>query len=244
MLRESLARSLRFEGYAVTTAADGVEALHRFPDVRPDVLVVDVMMPRLDGIEVCRRLRRDGDRTPVLLLTARDAVRDRVLGLDAGADDYLVKPFAHEELLARLRAMLRRTGSTADEAPLVVGDLRLDPQTWQVRRADRDISLTRTEFGLLELLMRHPRQVLTRAQLYEGVWGCDLDGSTNSLDVYIGYLRKKLESGGEERMLHTVRGVGYKLLGLTSDPAVGRQRLQGLTSDLAVGDRRLRAAEP
>ncbi|SDU59689.1 response regulator transcription factor [Jiangella alkaliphila] len=227
VLRESLARSLRFEGYAVTTAADGVEALHRLPDVRPDVLVVDVMMPHLDGIEVCRRLRRDGDKTPVLMLTARDAVRDRVLGLDAGADDYLVKPFAHEELLARLRAMLRRTTSTGDEAPLLVGDLRLDPQTWQVRRADREISLTRTEFGLLELLMRHPRQVLTRAQLYEGVWGCDLDGSTNSLDVYIGYLRKKLEAGGEPRMLHTVRGVGYKL--------------QGLTSDLAVGDRRTRA---
>ncbi|TDD96298.1 response regulator transcription factor [Jiangella asiatica] len=209
VLRESLARSLRFEGYAVTTAADGVEALGRLPDVRPDVLVVDVMMPVLSGIEVCRRMRRDGDRTPVLMLTARDAVRDRVLGLDAGADDYLVKPFAHEELLARLRAMLRRTAPSGDQPPLVVGDLRLDAQTWQVSRGDREITLTRTEFGLLELFMRHPRQVLTRTQLYGGVWGSDLDGSTNSLDVYIGYLRKKLEAGDEPRMLHTIRGVGY-----------------------------------
>ncbi|HEY9411289.1 MAG TPA: response regulator transcription factor [Jiangellaceae bacterium] len=216
VLRESLARSLRFEGYAVTTAADGVEALERLPDARPDVLVVDVMMPRLDGVAVCRQLRSAGDTTPVLMLTARDAVRDRVLGLDAGADDYLVKPFAHEELLARLRAMLRRTATSGDNRPLVVGDLRLDPQTWQVSRGDREISLTRTEFGLLELLISHPRQVLTRAQLYEGVWGCDLDGSTNSLDVYIGYLRKKLEAGGEPRMLQTVRGVGYSLR--ASDP--------------------------
>ena len=216
VLRESLARSLRFEGYAVTTAADGVEALERLPDARPDVLVVDVMMPRLDGVAVCRQLRSAGDTTPVLMLTARDAVRDRVLGLDAGADDYLVKPFAHEELLARLRAMLRRTATSGDNRPLVVGDLRLDPQTWQVSRGDREISLTRTEFGLLELLISHPRQVLTRAQLYEGVWGCDLDGSTNSLDVYVGYLRKKLEAGGEPRMLQTVRGVGYSLR--ASDP--------------------------
>lgn len=211
MLRESLARSLRFEGYRVSTAVDGVDALDKISEVRPDVLVVDVVMPRLDGIEVCRRLRSESDRTPVLVLTARDAVRDRVRGLDAGADDYLVKPFALEELLARLRAMLRRSEGPADDVPLLVGDLRLDPARWQVVRGARDITLTRTEFGLLELFMRHPRQVLTRAQLYQGVWGSDLDGSTNSLDVYIGYLRKKLEAGGEPRMLHTVRGVGYML---------------------------------
>lgn len=210
-LRESLARSLRFEGYTVATAADGAEAIERLPDLRPDALVLDVIMPRLDGVGVCRRLRDHGDRTPVLLLTARDAVRDRVRGLDAGADDYLVKPFAYEELLARLRAVLRRAGGTVDDPPLVVGDLRLDPGRWQVVRRAREITLTRTEFGLLELLMRHPRQVLTRTQLYEGVWGRDLDGSTNSLDVYIGYLRKKLEAAGEPRMLHTVRGVGYAL---------------------------------
>lgn len=210
-LRESLARSLRFEGYTVATATDGAEALAALPDVRPDALVLDVMMPRMDGVEVCRRLRERGDRTPVLMLTARDAVRDRVRGLDAGADDYLVKPFAYEELLARLRAVLRRAGASADDPPLAVGDLRLDPSRWQVVRGSREITLTRTEFGLLELLMRHPRQVLTRAQLYQGVWGCNLDGSTNSLDVYIGYLRRKLEAEGEPRMLHTIRGVGYTL---------------------------------
>lgn len=210
-LRESVARSLRFEGYSVTTAADGLEALDRLGDVRPDAVVLDVMMPRLDGIETCRRMRERGDQTPVLVLTARDAVRDRVLGLDAGADDYLVKPFAYEELLARLRALLRRTGGSDDEPPLVVGDLRLDPGSWEVTRGDRGIRLTRTEFSLLELLMRHPRQVLTRTQLYEGVWGWNMDGSSNSLDVYVGYLRRKLEAGGEPRMLHTVRGVGYTL---------------------------------
>jgi two-component system response regulator MprA len=210
-LRQSLARSLRFEGYTVTTAVDGADALSRLPDVRPDAMVVDIMMPRVDGVEVCQRMRRDGDLTPILMLTARDAVRDRVRGLDAGADDYLVKPFAHEELLARLRAMLRRTAEPIDRSPLVVGDLRLDAPRWQVARGDRPLTLTRTEFGLLEILMAHPRQVLTRAQLYEAVWGANLDGSTNSLDVYIGYLRKKLEAGGEPRMLHTVRGVGYVL---------------------------------
>lgn len=210
-LRDSVARSLRFEGYNVVTASDGVEALEKLAEIRPDALVVDVMMPRLDGIEVCRRIRDNGDRTPVLMLTARDAVRDRVTGLDAGADDYLVKPFAYEELLARLRAMLRRGGDGGDEPILVVGDLRLDPAMWEVTRGGRAISLTRTEFSLLEFFMRHPKQVLTRAQLYEGVWGWDLDGSSNSLDVYVGYLRKKLEAGGEPRMLHTMRGVGYVL---------------------------------
>jgi two-component system, OmpR family, response regulator MprA len=214
VLLVSLARSLRFEGYEVVTAGNGVEALGHLSVVRPDVVVLDVVMPRLDGIEVCRRIRDAGDRTPVLMLTARDAVRDRVRGLDVGADDYLVKPFAHEELLARLRAMLRRVGSTADEHPLVVGDLHLDPKRWHVVRGERQLTLTRTEFGVLELLMRHPGQVLTRAQLYENVWGANLDGSTNSLDVYVGYLRKKLEANGEPRMLHTVRGVGFVLRSL------------------------------
>ncbi len=211
VLRESLARSLRFEGYAVSTARDGIEALEVLPDVRPDALVLDVVMPRLDGIETCRRMRANGDRTPILVLTARDSVHDRVRGLDAGADDYLVKPFAREELLARLRAVLRRTSTKVDDPPLALGDLRLDPGRWSVSRAGRQITLTRTEFGLLEMLMRHPRQVMTRAQLYEGVWGYDLDGTSNSLDVYVGYLRRKLEAGGEPRMLHTVRGVGYAL---------------------------------
>jgi two-component system, OmpR family, response regulator MprA len=210
-LRESVARSLRFEGYAVTTAGDGVEALDRLSQVRPDAVVLDVVMPRLDGIEVCRRMRDGGDRTPVLILTARDDVPDRVRGLDAGADDYLVKPFAYDELLARLRALLRRGGASTGDAPLVVGDLLIDPSTWHVERSGREILLTRTEFHLLEFLARHPRQVLTRAQLYEAVWGWDLDGSSNSLDVYVGYLRRKLEAEGESRMLHTVRGVGYAL---------------------------------
>lgn len=212
-LRESVARSLRFEGYVVDTAADGVEALEKLPDVRPDALVVDVMMPRLDGVEVCRRVRDNDDRTPILLLTARDSVQDRVRGLDAGADDYLVKPFALEELLARLRAMLRRGSGPSGEPPLVVGDLRIDPQTWTVTRGGRKLTLTRTEFNLLEYLARHREQVLTRGQLYEGVWGWDLEGSSNSVDVFIGYLRKKLEADGELRLLHTVRGVGYVLRG-------------------------------
>ncbi|NEE03543.1 response regulator transcription factor [Phytoactinopolyspora halotolerans] len=217
-LLESLARSLRFEGYQVITARDGTEALAKLADARPDALVLDLMLPRMNGLDVCRRIRMRGDRTPVLMLTARDAVRDRVRGLDVGADDYLVKPFAHEELLARLRAILRRVGGAEeDDAPLTVGDLRLDPRSWQATRGDRRLVLTRTEFGLLELLMRHPKQVLTRGQLYEGVWGADLAGSTNSLDVYIGYVRKKLEAGGEPRMLHTVRGVGYMLRAADTD---------------------------
>lgn len=210
-LRESVARSLRFEGYTVVTAEDGIEALEMLPDVRPQALIVDVMMPRLDGIGLCQRIRDSGDRTPILMLTARDAVRDRVAGLDAGADDYLVKPFAYDELLARLRALLRRTEGGVSQPPVVVGNLRLDPGSWEVTRGDRQISLTRTEFALLEMLMRHPRQVLTRSQIYEEVWGWDLDASSNSLDVYVGYLRRKLEAGGEPRIVHTVRGVGYVL---------------------------------
>ncbi|WP_043625942.1 response regulator transcription factor [Nonomuraea candida] len=209
----SLARSLRFEGYTVTTVADGVEALRVLPEVRPDLMLVDVVMPRMDGVRLCRELRESGDRTPVLMLTARDAVQDRVRGLDAGADDYLAKPFAYEELLARLRALSRRTSpdELSPGPPLLLGDLRLDPSTWAVTRGDREILLTRTEFELLKLFMRHPRQVLTRAQLYRGVWGYDIDVGTNSLDVYIGYLRRKLEAGGEPRILRTVRGVGYTL---------------------------------
>jgi two-component system, OmpR family, response regulator MprA len=210
-VRESVARSLRFEGYSVVTAVDGIEALEMLADHRPDVLVLDVMMPRLDGVGVCRRMRATGDRTPVLMLTARGAVGDRVRGLDAGADDYLVKPFAPDEMLARLRALLRRSGPGGAGPVLVAGDLRLDPHTWEVSRGDRDITLTRTEFALLEMLMTHPKQVLTRSQLYEGVWGWDLDASSNSLDVYVGYLRRKLEADGEPRIVHTVRGVGYVL---------------------------------
>jgi two-component system response regulator MprA len=168
-------------------------------------------MPHVDGIEVCRRLRAAGDRTPVLVLTARDAVPDRVRGLDAGADDYLVKPFALEELLARLRALLRRTASADTDEILRHADLELDPNEHTVRRARRAVELTRTEFLLLELFLRHPRQVLTRSQIFERVWGYDFGPASNSLEVYVGYLRRKLEAGGEPRLVHTVRGVGYVL---------------------------------
>jgi two-component system, OmpR family, response regulator MprA len=211
-VRESLERSLRFEGYQVVVAADGAEALERVRDDRPDAVVLDVLMPRLDGLEACRRLRARGDDLPVLLLTARDGVADRVNGLDVGADDYLVKPFALEELLARLRALLRRAGGGAGTGGvLAYADLRLDPATREVRRGDRPISLTRTEFALLELFLRHPRQVLIRAILLEEVWGFDFETSSNSLEVYVGHLRRKTEAGGEPRLLHTVRGVGYVL---------------------------------
>jgi two-component system response regulator MprA len=176
----------------------------------PDAVVLDVLMPRLDGIAACRRLRALGDRTPVLMLTARDAVSDRVAGLDAGADDYLVKPFALEELLARLRALLRRSMNGGDGA-LRFGDVELDPGTREVRRGDRSIELTRTEFLLLELFLLNPRQVLTRPLIYERVWGYDFGPTSNALDVYVGYLRRKLEAGGEPRLIQTVRGVGYAL---------------------------------
>ncbi len=206
-VRDAVDRALRLQGYETELAADGAEALDALAVRAPDALVLDVLMPRVDGIEVCRRLRAAGDRTPVLVLTARDAVPDRVRGLDAGADDYLVKPFALEELLARLRALLRRAGPGQGEV-LRFADLELEPEAHEARRGRRAIELTRTEFLLLELLLRHPRQVLTRSQIFERVWGYDFGPASNSLEVYVGYLRRKL---GEPRLIQTVRGVGYVL---------------------------------
>lgn len=210
-VRESLDRALRLAGYAVTLARDGLEALEQVELVEPDAIVLDVMMPRLDGLSVCRRLRELGHRTPILVLTARDAVSDRVAGLDAGADDYLPKPFALEELLARLRALLRRTQPPDDRDALVVGDLVLDPRRREVTRGQRALELTKTEFDLLELLMRNAGIVLSREVIYDRIWGYDFGTSSKSLDVYIGYLRRKTEEQGEPRMIHTVRGVGYTL---------------------------------
>jgi two-component system, OmpR family, response regulator MprA len=210
-VRTALERALRLEGYDVELASDGIEALERLPETAPDALVLDVLMPRMDGIAATTQLRARGDRTPILLLTARDAVADRVAGLDAGADDYLVKPFALEELLARLRALLRRTGASSGNGRLAFADLTLDAGTREVRRGDRSIELTRTEFLLLELFMLNPRQVLTRALIFERVWGYDFGPSSNALEVYVGYLRRKLERAGEPRLIHTVRGVGYAL---------------------------------
>jgi two-component system response regulator MprA len=214
-VRESLRRSLVFNGYDVDLASDGGEALDRLRAQRPDALVLDVMMPRVGGLETCRRLRADGDDVPILVLTARDSVADRVAGLDAGADDYLAKPFDLEELLARLRALLRRThpGDAANppDDSLTFADLRLDPGTREVYRGERSIRLTRTEFALLELLMCHPRQVLERDRILEQVWGYDFPTTANSLEVYVGYLRRKTEAVGEPRLIHTVRGVGYAL---------------------------------
>ena len=210
-LREALERALRVEGYRVDLAADGGEALARVALAPPDAIVLDVLMPQVDVLEVSRRLRATGDRTPILILTAREAISDRVAGLDAGADDYLVKPFALEELLARLRALLRRTVNGADEQILRYDDLSLDLGTLQVERGGRTIELTRTEFLLLELFLRNPRQVLTRSLIFDRVWGYDFGPSSNSLEVYVGYLRRKTEAAGEPRILHTVRGVGYVL---------------------------------
>jgi two-component system response regulator MprA len=208
-LRESLARVLTFEGYQVTFAADGGEALIALADKAFDVVVLDVMMPNVDGLTVCRRMRADGDRTPVLMLTARHEVTDRVAGLDAGADDYLVKPYALDELLARLRALLRRTSVSGDKEALRVADLALDPQRREAHRGDRRLDLTKTEFDLLELLLHNAGIVLTRDQIYERIWGYDFETSSKSLDVYISYLRRKTEEGGEPRLIQTVRGVGY-----------------------------------
>ena len=211
-VREALERALKLAGYEVELAADGEEALVRL-GLEPgaaDLLVLDVLMPRLDGLEVCRRLRRAGNTVPVLMLTARDDVDDRVAGLDAGADDYVVKPFALEELFARVRALLRRAGNGVGEA-LRFADLELDPLRYEVRRDGEPIELTRTEFSLLELFMRNPRQVLTRSLIFERVWGYDFGPSSNSLEVYVGYLRRKTEVGGRPRLIQTVRGVGYAL---------------------------------
>ena len=212
-VRESLRRSLSFNGYTVNLAEDGMEALDAIANERPDAVVLDVMMPRLDGLEVCRQLRSTGDDLPILVLTARDSVSERVAGLDAGADDYLPKPFALEELLARLRALLRRTGpeDNADSAAMSFADLTLDPATREVYRGNRSISLTRTEFALLEMLIANPRRVLTRSRILEEVWGFDFPTSGNALEVYVGYLRRKTEAEGEPRLIHTVRGVGYLL---------------------------------
>ena len=211
-VRSSISRALELKRYRVETAADGREALERVGVQSFDAVVLDLMMPGIDGLEVCRRMRAAGDATPVLMLTARDAVGDRVAGLDAGADDYLVKPFALEELLARLRALLRRVPTNGDRpAVLRFAELSMDTGAYEVRRGERRIDLTRTEFVLLELLLRHPRQVLTRSTIFERVWGYDFGSGSNSLGVYVGYLRRKLEEGGEPRLLHTVRGVGYVL---------------------------------
>jgi two-component system response regulator MprA len=210
-VREALALVLDLNGFDVTTAVDGRDAIRMLAADSPDALVLDVLMPGLDGLEVCRRLRAAGNRTPVLMLTARSEVSERVEGLEAGADDYLAKPFAREELVARLRALLRRTGWDGDDGILRYEDLELDPAAHEARRGGRLLELTRTEFLLLELLMHHPRQVLTRSTIFERVWGYDFGPTSNSLEVYVGYLRRKTEAAGEVRLLHTVRGVGYVL---------------------------------
>jgi two-component system response regulator MprA len=215
-VRDSLARSLQYVGYEVVTAEDGVEALAKLSSVHPDAIIMDVMMPRLDGLETTRMLRSSGNDVPILVLTARDAVDDRVDGLDAGGDDYMVKPFALNELLARLRALTRRVKPTDESAQpagqvLAFADLVLDPQTREVTRSGRHIPLTRTEFALLQTFMENPRRVLERSWLLNEVWGFDFPTTANSLEVYIGYLRRKTEQGGEPRLIHTVRGIGYKL---------------------------------
>ena len=207
-LARTLRRALGVEGYDVECAGDGAEALQRLSGSRFDAVVLDVSMPRLDGLAVCRRMRERRDRTPVLMLTARDAVGDRVSGLDAGADDYLVKPFALDELLARLRALLRRTGTPPQDGVLRFADLSMDTRTREVVRGGRSLELTRTEFNLLELFLRNPRQVLTRSLIFDRVWGYDFGPTSNALEVYVGYLRRKL---GDPRLIHTVRGVGYVL---------------------------------
>ncbi|MEU9027667.1 response regulator transcription factor [Streptomyces sp. NPDC048383] len=218
-VREALRRSLAFEGYDVRTAVDGLDALERTDSYAPDLIVLDIQMPRMDGLTAARRLRAAGAVTPILMLTARDTVGDRVTGLDAGADDYLVKPFELDELFARVRALLRRSAYAAPrpggggdhEDTLAFGDLRMDLATREVVRGGRPVELTRTEFTLLEMFLAHPRQVLTREQILKTVWGFDFEPSSNSLDVYVMYLRRKTEAGGEPRLVHTVRGVGYVL---------------------------------
>ncbi|MDO5500352.1 MAG: response regulator transcription factor [Propionibacteriaceae bacterium] len=215
-VRDSLARSLQYSGYEVSTATDGVEALAKLAASRPDAVIMDVMMPRLDGLETTRMLRANGNDVPILVLTARDSVDDRVDGLDAGGDDYMAKPFALDELLARIRALVRRAGASGDSEEnqneaLVFAELSLNPQTREVIRGSRHISLTRTEFALLQTFMQNPRRVLERGWLLNEVWGFDFPTTANSLEVYIGYLRRKTEAEGESRLIHTVRGVGYVL---------------------------------
>jgi two-component system response regulator MprA len=217
-VREALRRSLAFEGYGTEVAVDGVDALERIGAYAPDLVVLDVQMPRMDGLTAARRIRASGSTVPILMLTARDAVGDRVTGLDAGADDYLVKPFELDELFARIRALLRRSsyaaggGAGQDRGDVLsFADLRMDPATREVTRGPRPVELTRTEFTLLEMFLAHPRQVLTREQILKGVWGFDFEPTSNSLDVYVMYLRRKTEAGGEPRLVHTVRGVGYVL---------------------------------
>jgi two-component system response regulator MprA len=226
-VREAIRRSLAFEGYDTALAADGLAALDQVAAVHPDVIVLDVLMPRMDGLTTARRLRAAGVTTPILMLTARDTVGDRVTGLDAGADDYLVKPFELDELLARLRALLRRSsyaaaaaerGAADDDHVLTFDDLRMNLATREVSRAGEPVELTRTEYTLLELFLAHPRQVLTREQILKSVWGFDFEPSSNSLDVYVMYLRRKTEAGGRPRLVHTVRGVGYVLRAAEAKP--------------------------
>jgi two-component system response regulator MprA len=212
-VQSAVSRALRLEQYEVGSAEDGMQALERLASNPYEAIILDIAMPRLDGLEVCRRLRARGDRTPVLMLTARGEIDDRVAGLDAGADDYLVKPFALKELLARIRALLRRTGDEDEQADRILQfeDLRMDRGSHEVWRGERLLPLTKTEYLLLEMFLRHPRKVLTRSAIFEHVWGYDFGSSSNSLGVYMGYLRRKTEEGPEPRLLHTVRGVGYVL---------------------------------
>jgi DNA-binding response OmpR family regulator len=207
-MRASLRRGLALEGYAIKLAADGREALRQARDTPPDLVVLDLMLPELDGLEVCRRLRAADDELPIIMLTARDAVPDRVAGLETGADDYLVKPFAFEELLARIRVRLRRR-EPEGRHELRLADLRLDTASREARRGERRITLTTTEYELLKLFLEHPRQVLTRDVIYQRVWGYDFEGESKVIEVYVRYLREKLEAGGEPRLIHTVRGAGY-----------------------------------
>jgi two-component system response regulator MprA len=212
-VRQALARALALERYEIALAADGEQALDLLAAGDYEAVLLDIVMPGMSGLELCRRMRHSGDHTPVLMLTARDAIDDRVAGLDAGADDYLAKPFALRELMARVRALLRRGAVVEgeDPRPLAYADLTLDPVSYEVRRGERELTLTRTEYRLLELFLRHPRQVLTRSVIFEHIWGYDFGASSNSLGVYIGYLRRKTQEAGEPCLLHTVRGVGYVL---------------------------------
>jgi len=210
-MRTALKRALELGGFEVALAADGSQGLESAAAIQPDLVVLDVLMPGVDGLEVCRELRAQGSRTPILMLTARDAVADRVEGLEAGADDYLVKPFALEELLARVRALLRRSTEPRRDTALEFANLRLDPVSYSVTRGGRELELTRTEHLLLEFLLENPRRVLSRELIFDRVWHYDFGPTSKALDVYIGYLRRKTESGGEPRLIHTVRGVGYVL---------------------------------